>query len=360
MKEPSTLQNGDRFGTFVKRIRQKDPREITSIRLADYLGISPTRLCDIEANRRCPTDMEKVGRFCEFFHLDARVRSRLYELAAEARYTIPVFVGGDMTRYQQYDMDRFALRVADWGDPDEEEWKKIIRKAQASGAPLNTLTREDFEALIAIKSIDPIYKVITGDENNASEMGAFCNQFDKICTETGCSVIYCHHHSKGSQGMKRAMDRASGSGVFARDPDAQLDMIELELTDDIKNNVRDGNATAWRLESSLREFPNITPINFWFEYPIHRVDVGGILGGMPAQGTPKAGKLNNPKSKSSDEAADEFRTAYDALNMDGKVTVADLADYLGISDKTVYSRLKKMDGEYLLEKGAIRRSAPAQ
>ena len=104
MKEPGTLQNGDRFGTFVKRIRQKDPREITSIRLADYLGISPTRLCDIEANRRCPTDMEKVGRFCEFFHLDARVRSRLYELAAEARYTIPVFVGGDMTRYQQYDI----------------------------------------------------------------------------------------------------------------------------------------------------------------------------------------------------------------------------------------------------------------
>ena len=208
--------------------------------------------------------------------------------------------------------------------------------------------------------IDPIYKVITGDENNASEMGAFCNQFDKICTETGCSVIYCHHHSKGSQGMKRAMDRASGSGVFARDPDAQLDMIELELTDDIKNNVRDGNATAWRLESSLREFPNITPINFWFEYPVHRVDDGGILGGMPAQGTPKAGKLNNPKNKTSDEAAEEFRTAYDALNLDGSVTVADLAGYLGISDKTVYSRLKKLDGEYLLEKGAIRRVGPAQ
>lgn len=42
--------------------------------------------------------------------------------------------------------------------------------------------------------IDPIYKVITGDENNASEMGAFCNQFDKICNETGCATIYCHHH----------------------------------------------------------------------------------------------------------------------------------------------------------------------
>lgn len=211
-----------------------------------------------------------------------------------------------------------------------------------------------FDAII----IDPIYKVITGDENNASEMGAFCNQFDRICTETGCSTIYCHHHSKGSQGMKRAMDRASGSGVFARDPDAQLDMIQLELTEDIKNNVRDGNATAWRLESSLREFPNITPVNFWFEYPVHKVDNGELLGGMPAQGTPQAGKLNNPRSKSSGEAADEFRTAFDALNMGGgAVTVSDLAEYLGVADKTVYARLKKMEGEFTLDKGAVRRAA---
>ena len=84
---------------------------------------------------------------------------------------------------------------------------KLIRKVQNQG----------FDAII----IDPIYKVITGDENNASDMGVFSNLFDKICNETGCAAIYCHHHSKGSQGFKRAMDRASGSGVFARDPDAQ-------------------------------------------------------------------------------------------------------------------------------------------
>ena len=61
-------------------------------------------------------------------------------------------------------------------------------------------------------------------------MAKFCNQFDRICTDLGCSVIYSHHHSKGAQGGKKSMDRASGSGVFARDPDAQLDMIELEIT----------------------------------------------------------------------------------------------------------------------------------
>lgn len=87
--------------------------------------------------------------------------------------------------------------------------------------------------------IDPIYKVITGDENSADQMAAFCNQFDRVCTELGCAVIYCHHHSKGNQGSKRSMDRASGSGVFARDPDTLLDLIELELTDEIKEQQTD-------------------------------------------------------------------------------------------------------------------------
>ena len=72
--------------------------------------------------------------------------------------------------------------------------------------------KKDYIAII----VDPIYKVITGDENSADQMAHFCNQFDKVCTELRCAVIYCHHHSKGGQGAKKSMDRASGSGVFAR------------------------------------------------------------------------------------------------------------------------------------------------
>ena len=187
--------------------------------------------------------------------------------------------------------------------------------------------------------IDPIYKVITGDENSADQMAKFCNQFDKVCTELGAAVIYCHHHSKGSQGQKKSMDRASGSGVFARDPDALLDMIELPLTDDIIQQEvnkticrvcveylkKYGNGipwetelsqddllmsgkvqaycenkldqwqqraltqlltdairetmsiTAWRIEGTLREFPKFKPVNTWFRYPIHTADVTGIL-----------------------------------------------------------------------------------
>lgn len=64
--------------------------------------------------------------------------------------------------------------------------------------------RENFLAVI----IDPIYKVITGDENSADQMAHFCNQFDKVCTALGCAVIYCHHHSKGNQGGKRSIGQS--------------------------------------------------------------------------------------------------------------------------------------------------------
>ena len=184
--------------------------------------------------------------------------------------------------------------------------------------------------------IDPIYKVITGDENSADQMAKFCNQFDLVCTELGCAVIYCHHHSKGGQGGKKSMDRASGSGVFARDPDALLDMIQLELSEDVlkqeenkaicdtcrqyldahlkweddlslddllssyqmlnycenklskerwaalrrsldraREKVRD--LTAWRIEGTLREFPKFQPVNVWFRHPTHQVDTIGVL-----------------------------------------------------------------------------------
>ena len=66
---------------------------------------------------------------------------------------------------------------------------KLIRRA----------AKKNYTAII----IDPIYKIITGDENSADQMAHFCNQFDKVCTELNCAVIYCHHHSKGAQGSKR-------------------------------------------------------------------------------------------------------------------------------------------------------------
>lgn len=190
--------------------------------------------------------------------------------------------------------------------------------------------------------IDPIYKVITGDENNASEMGAFCNQFDKLCTETGCSVIYCHHHSKGSQGQKRSIDRASGSGVFARDPDAIIDMIELSLTSEVKNTAQENGATAWRLEYTLREFRSPKPDNLWFDYPVHYLDTTGELEKLAAEGSVEGnlGK-SSKRSRSPERRRELLENAYDAaafMNEGRPVRVKDIAEYITTDDDPVTER----------------------
>ena len=214
------------------------------------------------------------------------------------------------------------------------------------------IKNQGFDAVI----IDPIYKVITGDENNASQMGAFSNQFDKICKEAGVSAIYSHHHSKGAQGFKKAMDRASGSGVFARDPDAQLDMIQLETTDEFMAQYADvQTATAWRLESSLREFSNFKPVNFWFEYPLHRVDDKGILAKHYADGDPKANlEKSGKRTQTPESRKDEFDAAFEINKKDDNTClVSVLAEYLGVTDRTIRKRVTEFEDDYINNHGVI-------
>lgn len=270
---------------------------------------------------------------------------------------------------------------------------KLIRRAQKS----------NYIAVI----IDPIYKVLTGDENSADQMAHFTNQFDKIATELGCGVIYCHHHSKGTQGGKKSMDRASGSGVFARDPDALIDLTELELTDDLmkqeenkvacaiyqkyfeihnanylderisqddllsiiamgdhaKKAIPEHTAaineemtpaiknvrirTAWRLEGTLREYPSFDPVNMWFQYPIHKVDEVGSLkdiqpegDGPTWRGKGKGGGEKKTAAERKIERLQSLEIAYEACSIDEVITVESLAEFMGVTDKTIRRHIK--------------------
>ena len=205
---------------------------------------------------------------------------------------------------------------------------KLIRRALKKG----------YKAVI----IDPVYKVLTGDENSAEQMGRFCNQFDKICAQLGAATIFCHHHSKGAQGQKQSQDRASGSGVFARDPDTIIDLIELDVEEKLRikminhwecdairgyldqkltsgwqdlistEDVDDADklfdwgvaqtnrddlikirsearkegqtATGWRLEATMREFPPVPTKTMFFKYPFHTIDSKGLLAEARAHG----------------------------------------------------------------------------
>ncbi len=138
-----------------------------------------------------------------------------------------------------------------------------------------TLKQKEYAAVI----LDPTYKLGIGDENAADQVTAFCNAIDKIAN-SGVSVIYAHHHSKGAQGAKASMDRASGSGVFARDADALLDMIELRIPAEASDAAKaeyGEKVTAWRMDATLREFQRIEPVNLFFSYPLHEVDALNLL-----------------------------------------------------------------------------------
>lgn len=262
---------------------------------------------------------------------------------------------------------------------------KLIRRAMKKG----------YKAII----IDPIYKVITGDENSADQMARFCNQFDMVCTELECAVIYCHHHSKGAQGNKKAIDRASGSGVFARDPDAVIDLIELETTPELmeqqinkglcqvcktyldahwkwQNDVNEDtllnskhliaycenildqwqmnalrnqmdneinaiNAmTAWRIEGTLREFPKFDPLDLWFRYPIHYQDVSGVLQDVqPEIEKSRYQSLKEQKKKQADKERKEYinqiEIAFEGLEENGSASAIDIAEQIGVATDTI-------------------------
>lgn len=128
------------------------------------------------------------------------------------------------------------------------------------------IIREAKHKYVAI-IIDPLYKVMDGDENSNSDVGQMVGQFDLIARETGASVIYAHHFAKGTGGDRSAIDRAAGAGAFARDPDAILTMTELNVPTD-----PDSEETAWRMEYILREFKKHKPVSFWWRYPVHEID----------------------------------------------------------------------------------------
>ena len=222
--------------------------------------------------------------------------------------------------------------------PMDQLAPKLIRRAQ----------KRNYKAII----IDPIYKVITGDENSADQMANFCNQFDKVCTELKCAVIYCHHHSKGSQTGKRSMDRASGSGVFARDPDALLDLLELELENMNEDKLQDApidtsQCTAWRMEGTLREYPKFKPVDLWFEYPIHKVDTNGFLA-MAQFDSPQqkgANVINKrkkaAKEKKKEQLVDAFNIAAAENGFNGRADIKRVAEIMEVSEMTIRRYLRE-------------------
>jgi len=191
---------------------------------------------------------------------------------------------------------------------------------------INTIEMEKFDVIF----IDPLYKIydLAGnlDENSNSDMARLFDNLDRICIETGATIIYTHHYAKGQPGRKFAIDRASGAGTLARAPDAILNLTELDSG---------GTMPAYRIEPILRNFASDWTIDVRWDYPIHVVadDLSNCdLKSRPGR---PSGSQN---SESKIEAA-----WLECCDGDGVATINSVKNYLGFgSYGTFFRAIKNM------------------
>ena len=174
---------------------------------------------------------------------------------------------------------------------------------------------------------DPIYKGLGGrDENKAGDIASLLNEIESLAVETGAAVAFGHHFSKGNQAGKDSMDRISGSGVFARDPDSILTMTKHEQED------------AFTIDPVLRNFP---PVEAFVVRRVHPLMI------RDASLDPKDLKKLTSQQKYADE------DILEPLKRGGMTTTewqCELATGIGISQSGFHNRRRKLEERELIKK----------
>ncbi|MEI6193510.1 MAG: AAA family ATPase [Verrucomicrobiota bacterium] len=118
------------------------------------------------------------------------------------------------------------------------------------------LSRHKFGLII----IDPAYKVLGNrDENANGEIADLMNQFEELAQSSGAAVVVAHHFAKGDSTAKSAIDRMSGAGAWARDPDTIMILTPHE---------EDG---AFTVSTILRNLPQLPDFVVAWDYPLMRL-----------------------------------------------------------------------------------------
>ena len=132
---------------------------------------------------------------------------------------------------------------------------------RGQGADFDTLLEQIIEQIkgehYALIILDTVYKLMVGrSENTAGAVGVLCHQIEQLIERTGAAVVYAHHFTKGNVAKKKAMDRMSGSGVFARDADTIITFTEHE------------EEGCYVVEITLRNLPPQPPFVVQWRYPV--------------------------------------------------------------------------------------------
>ena len=120
------------------------------------------------------------------------------------------------------------------------------------------IRRDEFALII----VDPVYKLLLlvgenmRDENRTGGVATVLDQIDALTERTGAAVAFGAHFAKGSAATKESIDRVSGSGVWARDPDTIITLTALETED------------CYAVEMDLRNHAQQKPFSVRWDYPV--------------------------------------------------------------------------------------------
>ena len=196
------------------------------------------------------------------------------------------------------------------------------------------------------------------DESNAQYIAFFLGRLEYLGRELDATIIYSHHHSKGSSADKSVIDRGSGSGIFARQADAIMDLSELQMDQEFKDeNNFDDTWTAYQIEYVTREFKRPKTVKVVFRYPLHEIDTSGILDDLYPIGDIRNAQKKNPKQATIEDRYNRFVEAFFEKSKDGGLTakLEDVAKYLKLTATTVRNNIKEFGG-YVIREAVIHRT----
>lgn len=273
--------------------------------------------------------------------------------------------------FKKGSIDRRFAKVANARRLDDEQKQTLaknltvwrLRGKQIRGqAFFDALTRRVEGGGYSLVLIDSVYKVFAGSEIDAENVGAFWAQVDALSEKTGVSVITSHHHSKGIKGDVSALDRGSGSGVWQRDPDLCLDMLEI-FPPDKENGLEDGGRAFRFTCAGIRDFKGFDPVNLIYRYPLFTLDLAEeTKEWAPASAQGKGGK-NTAKLKKAEAQANSLEQqlklmAHFAANPNDAykgILQKDAADIAGANNASRFKEACKESGLFEIEQASTRK-----
>ena len=169
--------------------------------------------------------------------------------------------------------------------------------------------------------VDPAYKVLGNrDENANGEIAGLMNEFEALAQRTGAAIVVAHHFAKGDSTAKSALDRMSGAGAWARDPDSILVLTPHE------------EDHCFTVTSILRNLPQLPEFVVAWDFPLMK---------LASDLNPDA--LRRPQSKNKKCTDKEFTDAvFDGSGKSYGRIIEDARSVLNISTSTAERTLKRL------------------